>query len=115
MQGKEPVLVRTNGHAYHFDSRSGKVRKLLPTQAVQVQESFADLTAFIKKEEEDHDPIMRPEWTSGDTDVVVTRVRTAEGDMNYDESEANEAPSHGRRNLSRKAKTKGVEKLRMST
>jgi hypothetical protein len=115
MQGKVPVLVRTNGSAYHFDTRTGRVRKLLPAQAKEVQETFADLTAFIKEEEREIqlDPIMKPEWTAGDTDLVVTKTRTAEGNNDFDDSDLPEGPRRGRRNLKRRAKTDGVAKLRM--
>ena len=54
MRGTHPVLVRANnGHAYHFEACSGLVRKLVAAQAKEVQETFGNLTAFVKKEEED--------------------------------------------------------------
>jgi hypothetical protein len=112
MRGTHPVLVRANGHAYHFEARSGLVRKLVAAQVKEVQETFGNLTAFVKKEEEEislNSPIIKAEWTDADPDVSVTRFRTADG---LTESAVAEEP-RGRRNLARSAKTKSVEKLRM--
>ena len=113
MRGTHPVLVHANnGHAYHFEARSGLVRKLVAAQAKEVQETFGNLTAFVKKEEEEislKDPIIKAEWTEGDPDVLVTQVRTADG---FTESADAEEP-RGRRNLARRAKTKAAEKQRM--
>jgi hypothetical protein len=111
MRGTHPVLVRVNGHAYHFEARSGLVRKLVAAQAKEVQETFGNLTAFVKKEEEEislNGPIIKAEWTEADPDVSVTQFRTVDG---VAESAVGEEP-RGRRNLGRTAKTKGMEKQR---
>jgi hypothetical protein len=85
----------------------------MPTHVKEVQETFGDLTTFIEKEEEilQYHPNMKPGQTGADTSILVTQIRTADGDPHF---EVTEEPQQDRRNLSRQAKTESVKKLRMS-
>jgi hypothetical protein len=110
MKGLVPILIRTNGLKYHYNSRSGQLRKLSSEKGQEVKEKFQDLPTYIKQEEEEVQLSLRPPSPGkpGDTDVPGVRMKLAdEEDSANRVDEASEQKMKPRVAKKRAAKTIG--------
>jgi hypothetical protein len=111
-KGTVPILIRTSGVKYYYDTGSGGLRKLNAEDEQRVKEQFKDLSSFIKQEEKEiqlNRPRSPAQWKPGDPEVVIME-RTL-GDVEEglaDEADADSGQGRKqRRNRGRNAKTKG--------
>jgi hypothetical protein len=87
MKGLVPILIRTNGLKYHYNSQSGQLCKLSSEKGQEVKEKFQDLPAYIKQEEEEVqlNGLRSPSpGKPGDTDVPAVRMKLADGEDSAD-------------------------------